>query len=59
MKSLLNKKAVREYALAQVKHLRNGRFTRISKEFFDDLETATRQTIAARVHRAPSVGKTL
>lgn len=59
MRTLLNKSAVREYALAQSRNLRDGRFTRVSSEFLDELEGHVRAAIAARVHRAPSVGKTL
>lgn len=59
MKSLINKKACKEYALAQSQKIRNGRFTRVSKEFLDDLEALLRSSIAARVHRAPTKGKTL
>lgn len=57
--SLLNKSKVRAYALEQSRNLRNGRFKRVSKEFIDELEITVRQTIAARVHRAPTKGVTL
>jgi len=59
VRSLLNHAACREYALEQVKQLRHGRFTRISKEWLDELEGHLKASIAARVHRAASIGKTL
>lgn len=57
--SLLNRAAVRAFTLEQSRHLRLGRFTRISEEWFEELEAHVRTAIAARVHRAPSLGKTL
>lgn len=42
MKSLLNKAACREYALEQSKQQRNGRFKRVGKDFFDELESLVR-----------------
>jgi hypothetical protein len=59
MKSLLNKSACREYALTQSANLRNGRFTRVSEDLIEELESYVRQKIAGMVHRAPSIGKTL
>lgn len=59
MRSLLNRAACKEYALEQSRNLRNGRFTRVSKEFLDDVEAHLRAAIAARVHKAPSLGVTL
>lgn len=58
-RSLLNRAAVRAFALEQSRQLRLGRFTRVSAGWLDDLEAQLRATIARRVHSAPSIGKTL
>ena len=57
--TIINHRRAREYALQCSKIARNGRFTRVSKEFLLNLESAIRKTIALRVHAAPSKGKTL
>lgn len=59
MKTMINKAACRAYALEQSKLQRLGRFTRVSKEFLDELEASLRNIIASRVHSAPGKGKTL
>ena len=54
---LINKKAVKEYALVCAKSSR-PRFTRISKEFYIIADSKMRTWIADYLHRLPSVGKT-
>lgn len=56
---LLNKKAVRDYALAVAAADRAHPFRRVGDEFFVAVETALRNTIVDRVRRHPSVGVTL
>jgi len=58
--SLLNKKAVRELALAQAKELRPFvKFERVSQSFIDKIEGAVRRSIAYEIKLLPSKGKTL
>ena len=49
MASLLNKKAVRDFALASAKENRHHAFERVSGSFFDGLEGHVRQRISAKV----------
>lgn len=56
---LINRTAVRDLALLYSRQMRNGRFTRVSENFLDGIEDLVRASVASRVHRAPSVGKTL
>ena len=58
MKSLLNKKKVKEFALECAKG-RYHKFTRISSEFLISIENVVKTTIRFKVENAPSVGKTL
>jgi hypothetical protein len=56
--SYINQKAVKALALRISKD--NGRpFTRVSQEFLDGLNALLVESIHIRVHRAPSIGKTL
>ena len=57
MSCLLNKKAVREFALA-VSDKTGRRFERVSAEFLAQVEDAVKTTIRNRVHSAKDV-KTL
>lgn len=54
--SLINRQAVREFALSQD---RRKMFTRVGESFLDELEAAFRRVITAKVASHPSVGKTL
>jgi hypothetical protein len=56
---LINKKAVREYALAQVTQLRHHSFERVGASFIDRIEGAVRNTIVQEIKAHPSKGKTL
>ena len=58
MKSLLNRKAVKEMALECAKH-RARKFTRVGKDFLDSVEAVVRSTIRFKVENHPSVGVTL
>jgi len=56
--SLLNRRQVRAYALDVAKS-RAHKFTRVSEEFLVDCEALLKATIRARIHRLPSVGRTI
>ena len=56
--SLLNRAKVRAYALDAAK-ARAHSFTRVSAGFLDQCEADLRNLIRTRVHRHPSVGRTL
>lgn len=58
MKSLLNKKAVKEFALECAKG-RFHKFTRVSERFLISVEAIVKGTIDFKVKNMPSVGKTL
>lgn len=53
---LLNRKAVRKEALRLAQ---NRNFNRVSQTFLDRIEDHVRMTLAAEIHRHPSIGKTL
>jgi hypothetical protein len=59
--SLLNRKAVRRYALMRAAEMRKGWSpTRVRKEFLDDIETLMKLKIIDKaIHSHPSVGKSL
>jgi len=58
--SLLNRKAVRRYALMRAAEMRKGwRPTRVRKKFLDDIETLMKLKIDKAIHSHPSVGKSL
>ena len=59
MANLINRAAVRRAALEVAPTVRAHPVTRVSKDFLDAIETATRQAIVNRVSSHPSVGKTL
>lgn len=50
---------VRQYALLQARSQGRKRFTRVGKQFYDDLEDYIRIGIADAVHRHASNGHTL
>ncbi len=60
--NLINKAAVRRYALDVLKDHRPhlaGKLTRVGSEFFESVESSTRNAIRLRVLTHTSVGKTL
>ncbi len=58
--SLLNKTNVRAFALAEAKRQRPAvGFTRVSEEFFKEIEGALRNSIWYRIYCQPSIGKTI
>ena len=57
--SLINRATVETLALDLSEKMRRGKFTRVSKEFLDEIEAQVRSMVVSRVHRAPGVGKTL
>jgi hypothetical protein len=56
---LINKKNCKTYALEISKAQRNMRFTRVSKDFLDNLELHIGNYIKNKVIEHPSVGVTL
>jgi hypothetical protein len=56
--SLLNRTKVREFALAMAKG-RAHKFTRVSEEFLLLCEAELKTRIRERIHRMPSVGRTI
>lgn len=56
---LLNRKAVKDCALAFAQKNRAGKFTRVSRSFLERININTRNYVEAEVQRHPSVGKTL
>lgn len=55
----INASAVKKLALKISLNTQGGKFTRVSKEFLEGISAAVAETVAIRVHRAPSKGKTL
>ena len=58
MKSLLNKKACKEFALECAKG-KFHKFTRVSRDFLDQTEYLLKQQIREYVTNLPSKGKTI
>ncbi len=56
---LINRKEVRRLTLELAADMGRGRFTRVSTEFLEEVNAQLRAWIAGRIHRAPSIGKTL
>ena len=59
MNNTTNQSNVKKYALAVSADTRQGKFTRVSKDFLDRIEAKTRNLIQAEVRNHPSVGVTL
>ena len=59
MKSLINKKACRKFLLEYAERSRHHKFTRVSQEAFDFIETALRTDMRHLVDSQPSKGKTI
>ena len=58
MHTLLNRRQVKLYALAQAQH-RAHKFTRVGNDFHIKCEAHLRQFIQSHIHRLPSKGKTI
>ncbi len=57
---LINKKAVRDYTLAQAKQIRpHHSFERVGADFIARIEGAVRNAIVKEIKQHPSKGKTL
>ena len=56
---LINRSAVKAHALEYSISNRNGKFTRVSKDFLDRINAKLRVLIESEVQSHPSVGKTL
>ena len=56
---LLNKKRCRDHCLLISKNHRNGRFTRVSKRFYEWLDWNVRILIDKKIRELPSKGKTI
>jgi hypothetical protein len=56
---LINRKAVRNYALEQAKKSRHQAFTRVSASFLNDTEARLADLILKMIAMHPSVGHTL
>ncbi len=56
---LINRAAVRRLALEIATDTGRGRFKYVSAEFMAEVNGHVRAWIAGRIHRAPSIGKTL
>lgn len=50
---------VRQFALDQAPKLRSHKFTRVSKDFLEAIESEVRMAITRRIQSQPSVGETL
>lgn len=57
--SLLNKSKVKALTLEVARKSRTHEFTRVSENWFTELEAALRSEIQKKIARAPSKGKTL
>lgn len=57
--NLLNRAAVRRFALDYARRNRTHPFSRVSEDFMEQVEAALRASIQARIDRHPSKGKTL
>jgi hypothetical protein len=56
----INRRAVRDFLLEHAKGTRPfNKFNRVSEETLREIHEAVRQMLMARVHRAPSKGRTL
>jgi len=58
MRTLLNRRRVKLYALEQAKH-RAHKFTRVGNAFHIKCEAHLRQFKQSYIHRLPSKGKTI
>ncbi len=56
---LINKAKVKAFCLAVSQAQRAGKFTRVSGEFYEQLDAELKTLIRNKIHRLPSVGKTI
>ena len=56
---VINRAYVRQWALDYAKQNRSHKFTRVSEQFLNAVETATKSFIINRIQCAPSKGVTL
>jgi hypothetical protein len=56
---VINRAYVKQWALDYARSNRSHPFTRVSAEFLDAIESATKAAIRDRILRHPSKGKTL
>tara|TARA_R100000808_G_scaffold2016_3_gene8555 strand:+ start:9948 stop:10121 length:174 start_codon:yes stop_codon:yes gene_type:complete len=56
---MIQKSKVKEFALHVSNETRNGKFTRVSAEFYPKVEGAVRRFVRSYIHSLPSVGKTI
>lgn len=59
MSVLINKKAVKVFALHVSKFERGGKFTRVSAEFLEAIDYEVRCAVRKRISQHPSIGVTL
>ena len=59
MNNLINSSKVRDLALAVARQERNGRFSRVGREFLEHINEQVRVIVVDRVKRHPSLGVTL
>jgi hypothetical protein len=52
--NILNRSAVKKYALEMSKQYRNGKFTRVSQEFLADIETEAEVAIRSLAYESPT-----
>lgn len=57
--NLINKKAVKTYALQVSQDTRGGKFTRVSSDFLARIDAKLRNIVTQEIHSHPSVGVTL
>ena len=59
MEQLISRSKTKKYIKEVAKRTRGGKFTRVSEGFVDELESDLRVLIHQKIHRHPSIGKTL
>ena len=59
MEQLISRSKTKKYIKEVAKRTRGGKFTRVSEDFVDELESDFRVMIHRKIHRHPSIGKTL
>jgi hypothetical protein len=59
MDQLISRSKTKKYIKEVAKRTRGGRFTRVAESFIDELESDFRVRIHNKIHRHPSIGKTL
>ena len=59
MRTLLNRRQVKLYALEHAVEFRTHKFTRVGRPFYAKCEAHLREFIRSYIHRLPSKGKTI